>query len=149
MLNDLVVHHDQLERAVASLERALQLAQAPKTVEQACRGLIALLEAHLQEEVALLAKCQCQLQSLLRRRVPFDQADPLAILQDLNALSSAGCQVPAALRLVQLRHLLHEMREFLDDEEQAVFPVVRQAEAHDRALDECGCLFGEHEAGPA
>ena len=76
----------------------------------------------------MLAPYDSHIQAVLKADRLRDHAEPKIVLRDLGMLFSAWRHVPTGLLAIHLTHLIDELRECFDEEEQRVFPIVEHAE---------------------
>lgn len=144
-VDELQAEHWLIRHTLAALQEALS--QAPDVAQDIHQAVVALLEAHLCHEEAAIAPLGRRIQAVRRGEALRDHAAPTVVLRDLNALFAAWRHVPTSLLAVHLTHLIDELRECLDEEEQRVFPIVRHADEDAQQLCRPGELTGTEERG--
>jgi len=131
-VTELLMHDHRLLRAeLRLLEAAMRMGPDTEAVlGEMCALFARMLEEHIRHEVETLRPYSDRIEALRREQMACDHADQQIVLRDVNLLLLRGRHTPMSTVGLPLAHLIKELREHMDEEERAVFPLVdRVAEA--------------------
>ncbi len=127
-VEELQAEHRLIRHTLLAFQEVLANSQSSDVAQDVHQAVVELLEAHLRKEEQVTAPYDRQIQAALRADRRRDHAEPKIVLRDVGMLFSAWRHVPTRLLAIHLTHLIDELRECFDDEEQRVFPIVAHAE---------------------
>ena len=133
-VGELQAEHQLIRHTLSALQEVLANSQPSDVAQDVHQAVVELLEAHIRKEEQATAPYDCQIQAVLRADRLRDHAEPKIVLRDLGMLFAAWRHVPTGLLAIHLTHLIDELRECFDDEEQRVFPIVEHAEEDARRI---------------
>jgi len=117
--------HQILRAKLKLLEAAMQmLPESNFVLRELCWSLARMLNEHIRHETDALQPYRNRIQALTQERMAKDHADQQVILRDINALLLSGVKAPVNKVVPPLLHLIEELREHMEEEEQEVFPMV-------------------------
>ena len=131
-VTELLMHDHRLLRAeLRLLEAAMRMGpDAEAVLGEMCALFARMLEEHIRHEVETLRPYSNRIEALRHEQMACDHADQQIVLRDVNLLLLRGRHTPMSTVGLPLAHLIKELREHMDEEERAVFPLVdRVAEA--------------------
>ena len=133
-VEELQAEHRLIRHTLSALQEALVNSQPSDVAQDVHQAVVELLEAHLRKEEQMMALYDSQIQAVRRADLVRDHAEPKIVLRDLGMLFAAWRHVPTGLLAIHLTHLIDELRECFDEEEQRVFPIVQHAEEDARRI---------------
>lgn len=128
--------HQLLRAELRLLEAAVRMGpDAEAVLGEMCSLFARMLEEHIRHEVETLRPYRNRIEALRREQMAHDHADQQIVLRDVNSLLLRGRHTPISKVVLPLGHLIEELREHMDEEERAMFPLVdRIAEACEREV---------------
>jgi hemerythrin-like domain-containing protein len=133
-VEELQAEHRLIRHTLSALQEVLQNTQPSDVAQDIHQAAVELLKAHLRKEAQATAPYGSQLQAIRHAAALRDHAEPAVVLRDIGALFTAWRHVPTGLLAIHLMHLIDELRECFNDEEQEVFPVIEHAEEDARRI---------------
>ena len=128
--------HEQLRTQLDSLEGAMRVApEAQFALREMCFSLTRMLDEHIKREKEALAPYRDRIQALITSRFSQDRADQSGVLNGVNILLLEGLKAPVGVVVTRLARLVDELREYMNELECEVFPLVnRLAGQHSQAM---------------
>ena len=133
-VEELQAEHRLIRHALSAFQEALANSQPSDVAQDVHQAVVELLEAHIRKEEQAAAPYDSQIQAVLRADRLRDHAEPKIVLRNLGMLFSAWQHVPTGLLAIHLTHLIDELRECFDEEEQRVFPIIQHGEEDARRI---------------